>query len=255
MHEGSAVARFETLSNVNHQNLHIITRRHADYGDNLMHTLTFPQEFRSIQAHYPIFFRKQADTGVFEAVAMFGFKHEQNLFLDENGWDASYIPLMILRQPFLIGFQQQQENGEMVKRPVVQVDMENPRISNSEGERVFMEFGGYTEYLNKMVSILDYIHYGHETSRLFMQALVALNLIESLTVDIELEDGSKNQLIGYYTINEDVLNKLPQEDLFRLHQHGFLEPIYMVLASQSRIAEMIARINARNKNERLAAQN
>lgn len=247
------MARYETLSNINHQHLHIITRRHADYGDNLTHTLTFPQEFRSIQAHYPIFFRKQADTGIFEAVAMFGFEHNQNLFLNEHGWDASYVPLMILRQPFLIGFQQQQENGEVVKRPVVQVDMENPRVSSVEGERVFMEFGGHTEYLNKMVSILDYIHYGHETSRLFIQALVALNLIESLTLDIELDDGSKNQLAGYYTINEDTLNKLPQDDLFRLHQHGFLEPIYMVLASQSRIADMVARVNKRKKEQQSSA--
>ena len=65
-----------------------------NYGDNVMFALTFPPEFRSIQAHYPIVFRKAAE-GQFQPIALFGFTEKQNLFLKPGGWDATYLPLMV----------------------------------------------------------------------------------------------------------------------------------------------------------------
>ena len=46
------------LNNVDHKDLRVITTRGAEYGDDVMFALTFPAEFRNIQAHYPIVFRK-----------------------------------------------------------------------------------------------------------------------------------------------------------------------------------------------------
>src|SRR5215510_14038898 len=97
------MSRQALLNNVKHKNLRIITARGARYGDDIMAALTFPAEFRNVQAHYPIVFSRSAD-GQFSPLALFGFREKQNLFLGPNGWDVPYIPLMVERIPFLIGF-------------------------------------------------------------------------------------------------------------------------------------------------------
>ncbi|HVY63308.1 MAG TPA: SapC family protein, partial [Gammaproteobacteria bacterium] len=115
------MARHEMLNNVTHKDLRVITRHAAEFGDNLGSVLTFPTEYGDIQREYPIFFRKDPQTGEFGSVALLGFAKDENLFLDETGWHARYIPGVIARGPFLIGFQQQQVNGETQTAPVIHV--------------------------------------------------------------------------------------------------------------------------------------
>lgn len=231
------------LNNVEHKNLKIITTRSADLGDNVMSTMTFPSEFRSVQAHYPIFFHKQANTGQFQAVAAFGFEEGENLFLGENGWDASYVPLTIERQPFLIGFQ----SGTAMAEPqtVIHVDMDSPRISETEGEAVFLEHGGLSEYLQHVNSVLHTIHKGYEGNQAFIDALLKYDLLESFTLDVKLNDGSNYRMAGFYTINEEKLGELDGDALASLNRDGHMQPIYMALASLSNIRDLIDRRNAR----------
>jgi hypothetical protein len=231
------------LNNVDHKDLKVITTRSAEYGDNVQCALTFFWEFRSIQAHYPIFFSKNADTGAFAAVAMFGFEDKENLFLSEAGWDAHYIPLSIKREPFLIGFQQSTDAGIGDKEPVIHVDMDSPRVNESEGEAVFLAHGGISPYLEQTNSILNTINEGHSVHELFMKELVELDLLEPFAIDIQLNDGSQNRLMGFHTINEDALFELDGEVLARLNEKGFLPPIYMAVASLSNIRDLIARKN------------
>jgi hypothetical protein len=58
---------------------------------------------------------------------LFGFQDGENLFLKADGWDAPEIPLMIERQPFLIG-----RNGEEM---LVHVDLDSPRVRPCGGRR------------------------------------------------------------------------------------------------------------------------
>ena len=50
------------LNSIDHQDLKVLTERSKAYGDNVWYTQTFPQEFRSVQAYYPIFFNKDPNT-------------------------------------------------------------------------------------------------------------------------------------------------------------------------------------------------
>jgi hypothetical protein len=237
------MANHVLLNNIEHKNLKVITERAEKYGDNVMFAMTFPEEFRSVQAHYPIFFHKDANTGKFFAAAMFGLKIQENLFLSESGWDASYIPLSIVRQPFLIGIQQFQEDGVVKKQRVVHVDLDSPRLNEVEGETLFMEYGGNSPYLERIAGALETIHQGFENSEAFIEMLLELNLLESFVLNIELNDGSQNQLQGFYTINEDKLGELNGESLAMLNSRGWLQAIYMVVASQSNIRTLIDRKN------------
>ncbi|MBK9656357.1 MAG: SapC family protein [Rhodanobacteraceae bacterium] len=223
--------RNQLLNNIDHQDLRIITRHGAEFGDALMSALTFPGEFRSLQAHYPIVFRQSA--GGFLPLALLGFQEGQNLFLSGERWDASYLPMTIERQPFLIG----NAGGELM----IHVDMDSPRISRSEGEAVFLPHGGSTEFIERINSLLLAIHQGIQTTPAFIQALVQLELLESFVLDIDLGDGSQNRLAGFHTINEERLEALPGGDLERLARAGHLQPIYMAIASLSNFRALIER--------------
>ena len=223
------------LNNVEHKDVRIVNRRGAAYGDDVMLATTFPSEFRDVQAHYPIVFRKTADGTGFEPVVLFGFQERENLFLGPDGWDASYVPLAIERQPFLIGI----TNGE----PLVHVDMDSPRVSRADGEAIFLDYGGNTEFLENVNSTLLSIYQGVQSTPAFIAALREQALLESFVIDIELDDGSQNRLAGFYTINEDKLNALGSDALASLHQAGYLQAIYMVLASMSHFRALIERKN------------
>ena len=53
-----------------HKDLKVITARSKNYGDNVMHAMTFPMEFRDVQSSYPIFFCKDPESGQFYPTAL-----------------------------------------------------------------------------------------------------------------------------------------------------------------------------------------
>lgn len=221
------------LNNVDHKDLRIITTRSARYGDNVMTALSFPHEFRNLQAHYPIVFFKSEDGTAFHSAALLGFQEGENLFLEAGGWDAAYVPLTLARQPFLIG----NVKGEML----LHVDLDSPKVSRTEGEPVFLEFGGNTDYLEQVSSMLRAIHDGLEQAPAFGAALQEFNLLESFVFDVELPDGTQHRLAGCYTINEERLQALEGAALEQLSRAGFLQPIYMVIASLSNLRALAER--------------
>jgi hypothetical protein len=69
-------------------------------------------------------------------------------------------------------------------------------------------------------------------------------------LDVELDDGSQNRLAGFYTINEDRLAQLSADQLARLHRDGYLQAIYMAVASLSQFRGLIQRKNRANDSHR-----
>jgi len=231
------------INSVDHQSVKVITEYSEIYHDNVWYGLTFPAEFRSAQAYYPIFFNKDSETGQFFSVAMFGFQDKENLFLADNGWDAGYIPLSVARQPFLIGVQKVNEDGEDKEQRVLHIDLEHPKVNSEKGEALFLEFGGNSPYLDNAADMLETLHHGIIDNKLFTDMLVEHDLLEQFTLDVELNDHSKHQMIGFYTINEDKLNALNSKTLTKLHEKGYLQAIYMAIASQANIRSLLNRKN------------
>jgi hypothetical protein len=235
------VTQHALLSNVEHRDLRVITARGAAYGDQVMYSLTFPAEFRNVQAHYPIVFARARD-GTYTPLALFGFREKQNLFLRDGHWDALYVPMMIDRQPFLIGAS---ANGK-----VVHIDLDHPRVSRSEGERVFDENGGNTDLLQRVGSTLAAIDEGIAATQPFVAALTEHNLLESFAIDIEFRDGAQHRFTGFHTIQEDRLKELRGEALSKLHRHGYLQAAFMVIASLSNFRDLIERASRLDAAER-----
>ena len=233
----------QLLDNLSHNDLRVITEHKPEYGDIASYTNVFVSEFRDVQAHYPIFFRKNGETGQFEAIALFGFAEQENLYLDSDGWHAGYIPLTIQRRPFLIGFQNVNEGGIVTQQSVVHIDMDSPRISTTEGEAVFLPHGGQSPYLQRISSVLKTIEEGHQQTKMFIDTLLTNELIEPISIKVQLNNGSNNELGGLYTVNEEKVAELSGDALTSLHQQGYLQNIHMILASMSNMTSLIEKKN------------
>lgn len=231
--------RHVMLNNIAHKDLRVIARHGAEFGDNLGTALTFPTEYGDVQREYPIFFRKDAQTGEFQSIALLGFQPDENLFLDRNAWQASYIPGIVARGPFLIGFQNQDVDGELRREPVIHVDLDSPRVSTTEGEPVFLPQGGNTRYLERISAILQGIHQGLAISKAMFDAFTAHSLIETVNVEVKFSADEQFNLRGLYTISEEKLRGLSGDALFQLNSAGFLQGAFLVIASLNNMKKLI----------------
>jgi hypothetical protein len=114
---------------------------------------------------------------------------------------------------------------------------------------VFLTHGGESPLLERTSSVLMAIHQGNEINQVFSKLLVGLDLVDSSDMEFNLANGEKHTLTGLHIINEDRLRKLNGDALDALHQQGFLQSIYMMLASLPNFRKLIDR-----KNARLASQ-
>ncbi len=236
----------ELLNNISHQALSVYSGYSAELGDSIASTVTFLTEFSEVQKEYPILFRKVPEKDTFQAVALFGIQKDENLFLKEtgfsafaSGWAANYIPAAVARGPFSIAYQTRMENGKETREPLINVDMDHPKIDHPEGLRVFKEQGGNSEYLEKVSSILNLIRDGMALNDSMFDAYQKYELIENVTIDIDLVNQDKHQISGFYTIDTGKLAELSGKALEELNKAGFLQAAYFVIASLANIKKLI----------------
>ena len=226
------------LNNVSHSGLKVITRFGEEFGDAVSSVMAFPTEFMELQKEYPILFRKNAETNKFQAVALLGFEKGENLYLNSNsktGWDATYIPAVVAKGPFLIGLQ---PDGDSDKEPVIHIDLDHPKVSQDDGYPLFLDYGGNSPYLEHIASLLTLIHQGVAIQDKMYNLFTELNLIEPVNIEIQLNNGEKCRLTGNYTINQKTLLELPGAQLERLNKLGLLPLAYAVIASLSNIRKL-----------------
>ena len=181
-------------------------------------------------------------------LALLGLEEGENLYLGGDHWRARIQPLSIQRLPFLIGFQEQMIDGIPERRPVVTVDMDDPSVSDSEGEPVFLPHGGESPLLEQMNEVLATIHEDQEAMATLSRVLVGLDLIESFRLDITFDNGKELSVTGLHRIDEERLEGLDGGALQTLHEGGHLRIIYMMLASLPNLGTLI-----RRKNQLLAS--
>lgn len=236
------MANHVLLNSADHRTLRISALRGAELGDAMMSSLIVPSEFRRVQNDYPILFRLTPQRDRFQALAMFGFQPGENLFLDGAQWDARYRPLAMAIQPFLIGHPATEGGDKQIH-----LDLDSPRIAaGDDGVRVFDDLGRPTPYLDTIAGQLGELDAGWQASEGFFAALARHELLEPLTLEVTLADGSVNRLVGYHGIAEERLQQLDATALGELHADGHLLPIFMAIASLSNVPELIDRKSRRD---------
>jgi hypothetical protein len=228
------------LDNITHKNLRVRLGHGANYGDNIGTVPTFPTEFGDVQREYPIFFRRDAN-GDYYPVVLLGFDKDENLYLEGDRWAAEYLPGIVARGPFLIGFQERQEGAEVRREPVIHVDLDSPRISETEGEPVFLEQGGQSPYLQQVARVLNGLNDGFALCKSMFEAFAAAELIVPVNLEVKVTGLETMNLQGFYTIDREKLLGLDSAKLHQLHRTGYLQGAYLVLSSHQNLNKLIDR--------------
>jgi hypothetical protein len=226
------------LNNVDHPDLRVIARQSAAFGDSVNQVLIFPTEFEEIQREYPIFFRRDAD-GAFQAIALLGLDRDENLFLDDSGWQGRYVPAVLQRGPFLIGLETREIDGETQSEPMIHIDLDHPRVSRTEGLPLFLPHGGNAPYLEHIAGVLRVIYAGAEAAAPMFAALDEAGLIEPISVEIQLSDVKKYVLPDLFAIGGGALARLDAARLDGLNRAGYLGLAFYAAASLGNVSRLI----------------
>lgn len=217
------------LNNQAHRTLRVQAGAAARYGDNQRFVPVIVGEFPHLAVHYPILLTKDQDTGAFFIGAMLGFDEGENLFLDARGME-SYRPLNLQRGPFFTAGNE------------VAIDLDSPRLDEG-GKPLFTETGEPTQYLQSIMALFRDLKPGLEVTKAFVQTLVSMKLIEPIDIDLAFDDGSRRNLTGLYTINQNALRALPDASVLDLFRRDYLQAIYLMVASLKQVSVLARRKN------------
>ena len=223
------------LDNVTHAHLRIATGHGADFGDAVNQMAVLLPEFEEAQRDYPILFLRE-ESGQLQAVVILGLDRDENLFLDGSRWDASYVPALARRGPFLIGL----TDGE----PMIHVDLDHARIlpeGSGEGEPVFLPHGGQAPALDRAIDALRALHIGNEAAAGATALFDELGLVESVTLDVELSDRHSYNFEGYLAITHEKIEGLDGAALAKLNAAGLLMPAVFAASSLGNMSRLITR--------------
>lgn len=227
------------LDNVAHADLRVAFRHGAAYGHAVNRALVFPTEFAEAQRDFPILFRRDPAKGL-QAVVLLGLDRDENLFLEGDRWTSSHVPLSLQRGPFLIGLT---ADGAA---PVIQIDLDDPRVGTGDGEPLFLPHGGQTPILDHAGRLLAAIHVGMADAGPMYAAFDALGLIQPATLELMLDDARRYAIADHEVLAAERLDALGPAALGDLHQAGHLGAAFLLAASLGNLPRLIARKNARD---------
>jgi hypothetical protein len=214
---------------------HAALRVHASvsalHGDARRFVPVVIAEFPMLAMHYPLLLSKDADTGTFYCGAMLGFDEGENLFIREQAGQDAYRPLNLQRGPFYTA------GADLA------VDLDDPRVAASGEQPLFEPSGDPTAYLQSIMALMRDLKPGLERSRMFVETLLGMKLLEPVSIDARFDDGSRRDVVGLYTIDRDALKQLPDEAVLQLFRRGYLQLVHHMLASLQHVAALAKRKN------------
>lgn len=228
--------KLEVINSKVHQDIKISTKGELENNVNVHMSHIVLPELNEVAQYYPIFFSKDSDTGQFQPIALFGLSVDENIYQASGIWKKCYIPLKIQSQPFYLINDESLEHDSAM--PNLAVDLNDTRVQKSHGKALFLD-GKATEYLQSKAKILSGITKGFILNSAFISALLTHDLLEPVELDIKYNDGQEHKINGLYTINKEMLEKVPTEIQQQFEQQGYVSIISDVLSSINHVSTLI----------------
>ena len=116
-----------------------------------------------------------------------GFETGENLFLSGAGWREPVIPMMMRKGPFYIA---SEGSTAGTFQSVIAMDQSHPKVKNNTGEPLFLEHGGHSPYLEKIVQVLERIEASHPHTLAFAKTLNEMSLITPIDLKVTDKEGA-----------------------------------------------------------------
>lgn len=237
------MAKIEQLHNQSHKNVRIL--RNTDVLElakqNILPVVL--AEFPNAALEFPICFIKNSEVEEYQVVALMGIEREENLFVNGNTWEGSYMPARYTHSPF-----------GLVKNPAdhtqfgIAIDIEHRLISESEGERLFNDDGSETEFLQKQKGAMAAYLEQEQLTKLFVKELADADLLVTRSIGVNIGD-KKMSVDGVAMVDEEKLKELPDETFLKFRKNGMLPSIYTHLISMRQMNNLMKRKSDRIKAE------
>lgn len=239
------MSNITVLNNIDHSTLKVNVNPADNTSLNVNRTQVYASEIADLQKEFPVLIYREEATETLQLHAILGLEKDENLFLDDNGWMTRFVPSLLARGPFSIGYPQAKDEGEK-PAPMICIDLDDARVNEDTGEDIFLPMGGESSYLQYVKKALQTVETGAQYNQTLFALVTEMDLLEPVSVEIKLSNVEQVKLNNYYTINQQKLASLSGEQLTRLNQFGMLGPLYLLMASMGNFQRLIALKNARN---------
>lgn len=242
------MADIQVLDSEKHRDLRIVTKRGAEYGEAAHIVPVVADELSNLALEYPIVLVKDKESGRFSMCAILGFEKGENLFLDGEVWDSTYVPIHVRRQPFSLSYTAEKDGDPDPASLVISVDMASNRIQDKDGERLFNEDGSHSDFLKRVNVMLAELGPAATATEAFIDALASHELIEPSQLNVQFPGGDNKRFEGLYAVHEDKLSMIEGDVLADLYKRGYLQGAWLMLASIGNVHKLMLRRNKRDSS-------
>lgn len=179
-------------------------------------------------ADMPLFLVKDAQTGRFNLVALFGLIEQRNLFWQQGGMQSTYLP----RAASLTAFRLDPQGLEGVG-----LDEADPAVS-SRGEPLFGPDRSTTPFLFTVREALDSVIADVAAAQALVDAYAQLRVIQPLSLVLRHADGHEHAITGLYGLDEEGLAALGDATVVAMHRADQLAPAAVMAASLAQVERL-----------------
>ena len=189
------------------------------------------QEFAALATEFPLVFVRNSQTGDFVPSAMMGLKKGVNLFCQSSDWAPAFMPTSFTIAPLSVS-----RLGSTPDEADIAIYEGSTLVSETEGEAIFSTDGQPTEYFKRrrdnVIKITEQSLQAVEVCRY----LAEKRLLSTRVLKLQYTESSPTyEVDGVFTIDEEALEKLSNEEFLELRERGFLALIYSHLISLQQI--------------------
>ena len=214
--------RIRNIGNANH-----IARNHF--------AKVYTPEFAKAGTDYPIIFVKDPDTGNFFAGGMWGLEMGENLFVDNGRWLGGYFPASVRCYPFAVS-----PDPGNADRLLIGIYEQAEVVNDTEGNLIFNDDGSETDWMKEVKEFLVRVFQQEEMTRQFVKMLNDMDLLVPQTLTMKnAKDGTEKDVGGFYVVDKEKLQNLPDDKFLELRKGGAIEVIYAHLMSLDSLDKLL----------------
>ncbi|PKG98054.1 SapC family protein [Paraglaciecola sp. MB-3u-78] len=244
------MSKATVLNNVDHKDVKVNNQPSLYKNEHVNRSMIYVTEIGELHKEFPLVFYKNpntdSDKGQLQLHAILGLEKDENLFLGENGWNSRFVPALLARGPFSLGYKKAESDDSEQAAPVICIDMQDSRVNTEQGEDIFLQYGGEAPYLSYVKKALQTIENGITFNKTLYTLVEELDLLEPVSIQIKLSNIEEVNFNDYYTVNQKKLAQLDGEKLAKLNQYGVLSLLYFVLSSMGNFQQLTELKNAKS---------
>lgn len=239
-------AHVVTVTKEKHANVRVKQNLDFAHAKELNLAAVMITELSAATANFPVIFIQHPETKVVRPVAMFGLRPGENYFYGQDGWDATYVPLLIQRHPFLIGADDADPDSNSL---TMCLDSTSPYVTeDADGIALFDASGNGTDFLANRNALLREIFEGERITEQFTRKVQELDLLKPFEILLQESDGTTRKVTGLMTFDEVKLRQLPDPQVLELNKLDFLAACYVIYGSLFQIHRLMQLRNRKLPN-------